>query len=125
MLTVPLYFRFFKMWRLLSTCIFLLFLLRDADSFAEASQCRLRPAFNIKVLPRGCRLKKIILRSSGCSGECFSSTTSFSYRTGFASSCSCCAPVQYKVRTLTFPCPGKRHTIRYSSATKCACRPCV
>lgn len=119
-------FRFARMLRLLFACILLLFLLRDADSFAEASHCDLRRAFFTQTFPqRSCRPSRIIIRSLGCYGECFSSATSFSYKTGFASTCSCCQPIQYKVRKVATRCNGKRKIIQFPSASKCACRPCL
>lgn len=61
----------------------------------------------------------------GCRGGCLSSAKPFSHRTGFAKSCSCCAPIQSSIKETTVLCRGRRKVIRYPVARKCACRPCL
>lgn len=61
----------------------------------------------------------------GCRGGCFSSARPFSHRIGFASSCSCCAPIKSVIIEIKVPCNGQTKVIRYPVAKKCACRPCL
>lgn len=60
----------------------------------------------------------------GCRGSCLSSAKPFSHRTGFASSCGCCAPIEDTIEEKTVTCRGEKKVIRYPVARKCACRPC-
>lgn len=68
---------------------------------------------------------KFSIKTSGCRGPCLSSAKPFSHRTGFASSCSCCAPIKSTIRETTVSCRGRRKVIRYPVAIECACRPCL
>lgn len=61
----------------------------------------------------------------GCRGGCLSSAKPFSHRIGFASSCSCCAPIESIIKEREVNCEGVMKTIRYAVAKKCACRPCL
>ena len=65
------------------------------------------------------------IQTFGCRGVCLSSAKPFSHRIGFASSCSCCAPIESTIREKTVSCGGERKVIRYPVARKCACRPCL
>ncbi|CAH3124792.1 hypothetical protein pdam_00017197 [Pocillopora damicornis] len=60
----------------------------------------------------------------GCRGGCLSSAKPFSYGTGFASSCGCCAPIEDTIEEKTVTCWGERKVIRYPVAKRCACRTC-
>ena len=68
---------------------------------------------------------KFTIGSFGCRGDCLSSAKPFSHRIGWASSCSCCAPIEARIEEKTVVCRGVKKVIRFSVATKCACRPCL
>ena len=85
------------------------------------SDCEVRRGF-LQTKRDGC---KFTISTSGCGGSCLSSAKPFSHRIGFASSCSCCAPIEATIKEKSVSCHGVTKVIRYPEAKKCACRPCL
>ncbi|KAJ7384183.1 hypothetical protein OS493_023512 [Desmophyllum pertusum] len=68
---------------------------------------------------------KFTIKTKACGGGCLSSAKPFSHTTGFASSCSCCAPIASIIKERTVNCHGVKKVIRYPEVIRCACRPCL
>lgn len=85
------------------------------------SDCEVRGG-SLQMQSDGCTFK---IPTSGCRGSCLSSAKPFTNRIGFASSCSCCAPIEATIKEKSVNCHGVIKVIRYPEAKKCACRPCL
>jgi hypothetical protein len=109
-------------------CVILVFLIgvqmvesrRYFRGYRRHPKCSVRLGF-IKITHKGCDFK---IPSQGCHGQCLSSVQPFLTKAGFASSCSCCAPIKSFVRKVVKICHGKPTIIRVPKALRCACRPC-
>lgn len=89
--------------------------------YSRVSHCKVQKGY--LFIQRGeCSFR---ISTTGCRGGCLSSAKPFSHRIGFASSCSCCAPIQAIVRERVVQCRQGTKVIRYPEAIKCACRPCL
>lgn len=84
------------------------------------TECQVRPG----TLTRERKNCMFSIRTFGCRGRCLSTARPFSYGNGFASSCSCCAPIESSIEEKRVLCEGELKVIRYSVAKKCACRTC-
>ena len=75
----------------------------------------------ITIEIRGC--KKLMIGSTGCDGHC--SSSAIPKVTGFATTCSCCAPVERVTKPITLNCAnGVKRKLSLPVAKKCKCRPC-
>lgn len=118
-------------WKIITTlAVLALTILVISPSISEANRkrkhsphCKTRAGITT-IRHHGCHAKRII--SHGCFGRCLSSARPLLNDKGrFATSCSCCAPIEYYRRQVVLNCNnGIKKAVLTLVATNCMCRPC-
>ena len=96
-----------------------------APVYSVHDECKVVPGVLTKAVTNECQVH---IKTLGCRGDCHSSTKPVNHTSGhFVSSCSCCAPIEYKRASYLNTCAGKgaaRKYFRVRVPVRCRCRPC-